>query len=251
MKKETLETFIRRYTLGGEINKVKWKYTAADKTLHTRAAADNRSFVADVIMHDFTDFGTADVMVCIGDTEKVKGMMSPFGDDLNLSINQQGDRLLGFTVSDADCESYCTAADPTSIDPVAKNLQDVPEYHVVIPLTEEFLEKFLKARNALKDVDSFAVGMNKKGLFEVVIGYATSNSNRIRITPATDASDPKVKNKLDVSLTFPVKNVAEVFKANADIPNGTLSINEAGIARLYFKNDKYTCTYFQFANKKV
>lgn len=247
MKKEVLETFIRRYTLGGEINKVKWKYTAADKTLHTRAAADNRSFVADVVMSDFTDFGPADLVVCIGDTDKIKGMMSPFGEDLNLAINQQGDRILGFTVSDADCESYCTAADPTSIDPVAKNLQDVPEYHAVVSLTEEFLEKFLKARNALKDVDSVSVGMNKKGLFEVVIGYTTANSNRIRITPPTDPT----KNKLDTALSFPVKNIAEVFRANSDIPNGTLSINNAGIARLYFKNDKYTCTYFQFANKKA
>jgi hypothetical protein len=251
MKKEVLETFIRRYTLGGEINKTKWKYIAAEKTLHTRASADNRSFVVDVIMHDFIDFGTEDVTVCIGDTSKVKGMLSPFGDDFNLIINKQGDRILGFTVADADCESYCTCADPTSLDPIAKNLNDVPEYHVVVPLTEEFLEKFLKARTALKDVDSFSVGMNKKGLFEIVIGYATSNSNRIRITPTTDTSDPKVKNKLDVSLAFPIKNIVEVFKAHADIPNGTLSINEAGIARMYFKNDKYTCTFFQFANKKV
>lgn len=247
MKKETLETFIRRYTLGGEITKVKWKYTAGDKTLHTRAAADNRSFVADVVMSEFTDFGTEDVTVCIGDTEKIKGMMSPFGDDINLTINKSGDRILGFTLSDADCESYCTAADPTSIDPVAKNLQDVPEYHVVVPLTEEFLEKFLKARNALKDVDTVSVGMNKKGAFELVIGYTTANSNRIRIAPTTDPT----KNKLDVALSFPVKNIAEVFKANGDIPNGTLSINNAGIARLYFKSDTFACTYYQFANKKA
>jgi hypothetical protein len=247
MKKEVLETFIRRYTLGGEINKVKWKYTAADKTLHTRAAADNRSFVADVVMGDFTDFGTEDIIVCIGDTSKIKGMMSPFGEDLNLTINKQGDRILGFTVSDADCESYCTAADPTSIDPVAKNLQDVPDYHVIVPLTDEFLAKFLAARMALKDVESFSVGMNKKGLFEVVIGYATSNSNRIRITPATDPT----KNKIDTALAFPVKNIAEVFKANADIPNGTMSINSAGITKLDFTNDKYTCTYYQFCNKRV
>ncbi len=249
MKKEVLETFIRRYTLGGEINKVKWKYTAKEKTLHTRAAADNRSFVADVIMNDFEDFGTNDVTVCIGDTEKVKAMMTPFGEDINLSLNMgaSGDRVLGFTVSDADCESYCTAADPTSIDPVAKNLQDIPSYDVIIPLTEEFLEKFLKARNALKDVASFSVGMNKKGLFEVVIGYTTANSNRIRLTPATDP----VKNKVEAALAFPVKNVAEVFKANQDIPDGKLSINSAGILQVYFKSDKYTCTYYQFANKKA
>ena len=246
MNKEILETFIKRYTLGGEINKVKWKYTAKDKTLHTRAATDNRCFVADVIVNDFTDFGPDDVTICIGDTKKIIGMMSPFGDDINIALNRNGDRILGFAVSDADCESYCTAADPTSIDPVAKNLQDVPDWHVIIPLTEEFLDKFISAHGALNDVTSFSVGMNKKSKFEVVIGYTTANSNRIRITPATDS----VKNTIDVALNFPIKNVHQVFKANQDITDGTLSINSAGILRVYFKNDKYTCTYFQFANKK-
>jgi len=247
MKKEVLKTFIERYTLDGIIPKVKWRYIALDKTLHTRASADNRSFVVDVVMNDFTDFGTEDITVCIGDTEKVRGMMAPFGEDINLTINKSGDRILGFTMSDVDCESYCTAADPTSIDPVAKNLQDIPEYHAVIPLTEEFLTKFLKGRAALKDVETFSVGMNKKGLFEVVIGYSTSNSNRIRFTPTMDAT----LNKVDVALSFPLKNVVQIFKANSDIPNGVISINNSGIMRLYFKNDKYTCTYYQFANKKA
>lgn len=247
MKKETLETFIRRYTLANLIPKVKWKYTAKDKTLHTRAVADNRCFVADVIMSDFTDFGADDTVVCIGDTEKVKAMMSPFGEDISVAINKNGDRVLGFTVSDNDCESYCTAADPTAIDPVPKNLQDVPEYHVVIPLTEEFLEKFLKARNALNDVETFSVGMNKKGVFEIVIGYTTANSNRIRFAPQTTSD----KNKLDAALSFPIKNLAAVFKANSDIPDGVLSINSSGIIRAYFKNEKYACSYYQFANKKV
>jgi hypothetical protein len=247
MKKEVLETFIKRYNLGNLIPKVKWKYTANDKLLHARAAADNKAFMADVIMNDFVEFGTDDLVLCIGDTEKVKGMMSPFGEDITLTINRSGDRILGFSMADADCESYCTAADPSAIDPVAKNLQDIPEYHVEVPLTEEFLEKFLKARNALKDVETFSVGMNKKGVFEVVIGYTTANSNRIRIAPVTDS----VKNKLDAALSFPVKNVAEVFKANSDIEGGVMSINNMGIIRVYFKNDKYTCTYYQFANKKA
>ena len=247
MKKAILDSFIKRYNLGNSIPKVKWKYSATDKTLHCRAAADNRSFVVDVILSDFTDFGPQDTVVCIGDTEKVKAMMKPFGEDINLTINKNGDRVLGFTVSDADCESYCTAADPSAIDPVAKNLQDVPEYHVVIPITEEFLTKFMAARSALDDVETFSVGMNKKGLFEVVVGYTTANSNRIRLTPATLPD----KNKIDAALAFPIKNLAEVFKANSDITDGQLAINSNGIVRAYFKNDRYTCTYYQFANKKA
>lgn len=247
MKKEILEIFIRRYTLGNIVSKVKWKYTAKEKILHTRGTADGRCFVSDVVMSDFSDFGDEDIVICIGDTEKVEYMLSPFGDDVSISINKTGDRLLGFTFSDKDCESYCTAADPSSMDPVPKNLQDVPDWHVVVPLTEDFLDRFLKAQMALKDVDSFSVGMNKKGLFEIVIGYATANSNRIRITPQTDATH----NKLGTALAFPIKNIKEVFKANQDIAGGTFSINDAGIARIQFKNDKFACTYFQFANKKV
>jgi len=246
MKKEILETFIKRYTLAGLVPKVKWKYTAADKTLHTRAAIDNKAFVVDVVMNEFDDLGTSDMTICIGDTDKVKAMMTPFGEDIAITVNKNGDRILGFTVSDSDCESYCTAADPSAIDPVAKNLQDLPEYHVEVPLTEEFIEKFLKGRQALDDVNDFSVGMNKKGVFEIVIGYATSNSNRIRFTPATDPT----KNTLGQALSFPIKNIMALLKANADIPNGVLSINDSGIIRVYFKSDKFTCTYYQFCLAK-
>lgn len=247
MKTEVLETFIKRYSLGDLISKVKWKYSASEKTLHTRASADNRSFVVDVMMNDFPDLGPEDIVVCIGDTEKLKGMFSPFGEDINITVETLADRILGFTISDVNCEAYCASADPSSIDPVPKNLQDVPDYDVVVPLTEEFIEKFLKAHSALKDVKLVSMGMNKKDLFEVVIGYTTSNSNRIRITPPTDP----VKNKLKTALAFPVGNLVEIFKSNKDIPNGTMSIKDSGIMCIYFKNDKYTCIYYQFANQKA
>jgi len=246
MKKDQLETFIKRYTLGGLVSKVKWKYNPTEKTLHTRAVIDNRSFVVDVIMHDFNDFGDTDLALCIGDTDRLLGMMKPFGEDISMTVNKSGDRIFGFSIFDADCESYCTAADPSAIDPVPKNLNDIPEYQVEVPFTEEFIDKFRAAHSALRDVDTYSVGMNKKGLFEFVVGYATTNANRIRLTPSTSPD----KNKLEKALSFPIKNTIEALKINADIPNGLLSINNMGIVRLYFKNDKYSCTYYQFANLK-
>lgn len=247
MKKDTLEIFIKKYNLGNTIPKLKWKYTASEKTLHARGNADNKAFLADVVMSDFSDLGPNDLVICIGDTEKVKKMMSPFGEDINLTVNKNGDRILGFTMSDADCESYCTAADPTAIDPVPKNLQDIPDYQVEIPITEDFISKFLSSRLALDDVNTFTVGMNKKGVVEFVIGYTTSNSNRIRITPVTLPG----KDKVSQALPFPLRYLHEVFKANKTAKDGKLSINDKGIIRVYFKDDKYTCNYFQFADKKA
>ena len=245
MKREILELFIKKYNLSDVITKVKLKYTPSTKTLHARACADNRSFMADVILNDFTGFGDLDAVICIGDTDKVQRMLAPFGNDITLSINQQGDRVLGFSITDADCESYCSAADPISIDAVPKNLDAMPEPEVIVQLTDDLISKFLKSKTALKDVDTFAVGMNKNGLFEIVFGYLTSNSNKIRITPVTDP----IKNKVEKSLQFPIKNIAEALKSNADMDNGTLSINSEGIVHISFKNDLFTCNYYQFANK--
>ena len=57
-------------------------------------------------------------------------------------------------------------------------------------------------------------------------------------------------NKIDKAITYSVGNIAGVLKANADIPNGTMSITNGGIMQLLFKNDKYTCTYYQFPEAK-
>jgi hypothetical protein len=232
--------------LTGLIPKVKWKYTPADKVLHTRAVADGKAFIVDVVMTGFDQMGNDEIVLCIGDTERVVSMMTPFLGDINVSINKSGDRILGFSFFDKDCESYCTAADPSAIDPVPKNIQDVPDFHVEIPLTEEFVDKFKSARNALKDVETFSVGMNKKGAFEIVLGYATSNSNRVRLTPYCLPN----KDKISVALTFPMKYLFYAIKANDDIPNGTMSVHNSGLVRLHYKNDKYSCTYYQFCKKK-
>jgi hypothetical protein len=245
MKKSTLELFIKKFNLEGIIPKVKLKYTASAKTLHARAVADNRSFMVDVILNDFDGFGADDSIICIGDVDKMKGMLRPFGEDITLSINKSGDRILGFTINDADCEVYCSAADSIAIEAVPKNLSDIPDADVIVPLTDELIEKFVKSKMALKEVDLFAVGMNKKNVFEIVFGYLTSNANKIRLTPVTDP----IKNKLSMAMQFPVINVSEALKSNADMENGLLSIiSSQNMLQLSFSNPMFTCNYFQFSN---
>jgi len=246
MKKLQLESFIKRYSLGGNVSKVKWKYSAQDKTLHARAAIDNKSFIVDVIMNDFDAFGSDDLIFCVGDTDKILSMMKPFNEDINISINRSGDRIYGLSMADDDCESYCSAADPSIMDPVAKNLQDLPPPDVEILLTEDFIDKFKASYSALKDIDSFSVNINKKGLFEIVIGYATTNSNRIRLLPKVTSD----KINLIKAISFPSKNISEILKNNSDIENGKMSVSNMGIVTFHFKNEKYSCTYYQFANIK-
>jgi hypothetical protein len=246
MKKETLLRFINKYNLGDSIKMVNWKVISAEKVLRTRGELDTKSFIADVILKDFTEI-TEDVRIPIADTQKVRAMLSPFGEDVVITLNKDGDRVKGFLISDNDCESYCSAAEPSAIPPVLKNLDDKHIWEVEIKLTEEFIEKFLKAKAALNEVDEFTIKMNKDNNLEIVLGYAVANTNRISLlAPAVAGKDtfdgPAVR--------FPSKNFVEILKANKEILDGTAYFNPKGGLKIIFDTPQFSCLYYQFASLK-
>jgi hypothetical protein len=247
MTKTLLDSYIKKFSLGKIISKAKMKYTALAGTLHTRATCDNLSFMSDVVLKDFKEFGDTDQIICVGDTEKLRAIISPFTDEIKMSLNISGDRVLGMNFNDTDVETYFGSSDPVAIPPSPKNITGLDNPDVIISMTEEFVKQFLKAKVALDETASFAVAMNKKGLVEFVFGYLTFNSNKIRITPKTDS----VKNKLSKGLLFPVVNLAEVLRANSDmIDGGKMEIFESGLIKLSFSNDQFEANYYQFSNQQ-
>lgn len=246
MKKEKLIRFINKYSLDNIFESVKWKHIAAEKVLHTRGELQQKSFVMDVRMKDFTEFND-DVVIPVVNTQKIKAMISPFEEDIALTLSKVGDRVVGFTVSDQNCESYCTAADPNAIPPVPKDLSDKEIYEVNIALTEEFVEKFSKARAALPDVEEFTIRMNKNDKVEFVIGYSVANTNRITLTAPTING----KDKFDGQpIKFVAKNFLEVLKANKEVTDGVMYLTSRGVIKTVFKGDDFDCLYFQFATLK-
>lgn len=246
MKKDALIKFIDKYTLGDSIRMVNWKVDATNKLLRTRGELDGKQFIADVTLKEFTDI-TEDVRISIANTEKVRAMLSPFGEDIQLSINKNSVRVQGFTISDNDCESYCTAAEPSAIPPVTKNLDDTHSYEIEMDLTDEFIAKFLKARTALSDIEDFTLRMNRSKKLEFVFGYSIANSNRISILAPTVPG----KDTYDGSpIKFPIKNLVEIFKANKEMIDGKIYFNIRGALKLMFSSDTFNCLYYQFASLK-
>lgn len=246
MNKDKLVQFIDKYSLNNSIVAVNWKVIASEKVLKSRGELNNKTFVMDVTMKDFTEI-TEDVRIPIGRTEKVKAMLAPFGENVSLTLNKNGDRVLGFTIADKDCESYCTAAEPNAIPPVSKDITDNNVYDVEISLTDEFVDKFLKAKSALNDVEEFAIKMNKNNQVEVVMGYAVANTNRINLIAPTING----KTKFDgASLRFPAGHIIDVLKANKEMTNGIMYILSKGVMRVVYDSPEFTCNYWQFAQIK-
>lgn len=248
MKKETLIKFIDKYSLGGNVEAVTWKVVAADKLLRVRGELEGKTFTVDLTLKDFIEIAE-DVRIPIKETAKVRLMLSPFGEDINLTLNKNGDRVLGFTVTNQDCESYCSAAEPTAIPPVTKDLTDKATYDVEIALTEEFVGTFLKAKKALSNVDEFMVRMNKSDKLEFVLGFSTPNADRINILAPTING----KDKYDgPAVRFPAKYFVEVLQANQEFTDGVLYFHPGrGVLKAVYKSDTFECLYWQFAlNKK-
>lgn len=246
MKKETLIRFIDKYNLGDAIPAVNWKIIAAEKVLKARGELQQKTFTMDVTLKGFDEF-KEDVRVPVAATQKVKSMLAPFGEDITLTLNKNGDRVLGFTVSDNDCESYCTAAEPSAIPPVSKDLTDKHTYEVEVSLTEEFVEKFLKAKNALSEVEEFTIRMNKKDQVEFVLGFAVANTNRINLIAPTRNG----KDKFDGQpVRFLAKNFVELLKANREMTDGVLYLKAAGVIKVVYSSPEFDCQYWQFAQIK-
>lgn len=246
MKKEALIQFIEKYTLGDAIKAVNWKVDATQKTLRTRGELESKTFIADVTLNDFTDI-TENIRIPIGSGQKIKAMLSPFGEDIAINLVKNGDRPLGFTVSDKDCESYCCAADISTIAPVTKEITGKLPFELEIQLTSDFVSKFLKARSALNDCTDFTVKMNKNNKAEIVLGYSVANQNRITLLAPTING----KDTFDGQpIRFPIGHFVEILKANKEIDTGVMYFHNRGIINLVYKNPQFTCSYLQFAQIK-
>ena len=80
--------------------------------------------------------------------------------------------------------------------------------------------------------------INSKNGCEIVIGYATTNTNRVNIP--VECTKCSIKNPI----TFNANLFKEVLLANKDCRSAILEVSSEGLARINFKIDDYDSTYY-------
>ena len=87
--------------------------------------------------------------------------------------------------------------------------------------------------------------VSKNGRVEAIIGYASTNTNRVNIPvecPSCDITDP---------ITFNANLFKEVLVANRECTSAVLEVSTEGLARVNFKVDDYDSTYYVVAMQDV
>ena len=116
-------------------------------------------------------------------------------------------------------------------------LKQIPEFHLEIDVTPQFISKFIAGKGALSDTDNFTVitdGTDTK----LVIGHSSVNTNRVTI-PVTTTKSSSIEN-----VSFNANIFKEVLSANKECESAKFEVSGDGLSRISFKVDDYVSTYY-------
>ena len=239
MQKTKLNKFIQKYNLGGNVNSVKWK-SDGDK-LSTTFVTPDKSLLGTV---NVDKFKFEDAELGVYQTDLLKNLLGVLDDDLSLTLSRFGDKAVALKAKNGSVSVDYVLSDLSVIaDP--PELKRLPEFDTHIKLDSKFIETFIKGKSALSDVDTFTIITTTEGTLEVVIGYSSTNTNRVNIP--VDIT----KQNLTDSVTFNANLFKEVLVANKECTSAVLEVSNEGLARVNFKIDDYDSTYYIVAMTDV
>ena len=238
MQKSKLDKFIQKYNLGGNVNSVKWK--SDGDSISTSFVTPDKSLLGNVKVEKFP---FEDAELGVYQTDQLKSLIGVLGDDVSLDVSRAGDKAYSLKVKNGPVSVDYVLSDLSVIaDPPA--LKRLPEFGTQIKLDNNFINTFIKGKGALSDVDTFTIVNGTNGC-EVVIGYSSTNTNRVNIpveTTTNDLTDP---------ITFNANLFKEVLVANRECTSAVLEVSNEGLAKVNFKIDDYDSTYYVVAMQDI
>ena len=237
MQKTKLDRFIQKYNLNGNVNSVKW--TSKDDTLATTFVTSDKSLMGSVTV-DNVQFDEGDVGIYT--TDLLQRLLGVLGDDITLNVSKFGDKAVSLKVKNGAVSVDYTLSD-LSVIPDPPTLKRVPEFQTNIKIDSHFIETFIKGKSALSDAETFTLITGAET--QVVIGYASTNTNRVNIPVETTT------NGLTDNISFNANLFRDVLSANKECTSAVLEVSNDGLLRINFKVDDYDSTYYLVAIQSV
>jgi len=231
MNKNNLLKFIQKYSLGGLIESVAWN--AEGTKLSVRFISDDKTLLGEV---EFNAYTSTPMNVGIYTTSLLKNMIGVLDNDLTLKVDKAGDKSVSLKLSSDETETSYQLADLGVIPPVP-DLKQLPDFNIDIEMASTMIDKFIKAKGALSDVDTFTV-FTEGGDLKMAIGYSSISTNRVTFT-TTKSYDAVVK-----PISFSAKYLKEILTANKEATSAKLKVSTDGLANVQFQIDDFVCKYY-------
>ena len=120
---------------------------------------------------------------------------------------------------------------------------DWPVFDTTIDIDNKFIDTFIRGKSALPDANTFTIVDN--GSVKIIIGYSTTNSNRVTIPISA-------KEKfLPDFLSFDANLFKEILLANRECKSASFKISSKGLAHIVFNVNNYRASYFLTAAQNI
>ena len=238
MEKTKINRFIQKYNLSGNVDSVKWK--TGDSKLSTSFVTPDKSLLGSV---EVDNVKFEDSELGIYTTSQLQKMLGVLGDTINVSTKKIGTKVISLTMKNGGTSVDYVLSD-LSVIPEPPKLKKLPKFETKIKIDTQFIDTFVKGKAALSEVDNFTI-LSEGGEVMVVIGYSSTNTNRVNIPVET------TENGMTKPISFNANLFKEVLVANKDCTSAVLEVSNEGLARVNFKVDDFNSTYFVVAMSEV
>jgi hypothetical protein len=230
MEKSKLQSFINRYYLAGNCEAVILNENTNGVGCNL---IDQDQTVVGKIQWKTTPFMNGSLG--INHTGALTKMLSAVGENINIDVQESAGKNYAMKISEGTTKLTFMLADTTVI-PAVPTINAEPDYQVSIDVDDEFISKFIKAKNALPDAKNFAVQV-VNGNIKFIINYTTINADNIsfEVGPTNITNmDP---------ICFSADKLKEILIANKG-DAGKLHISPDGLARIDFAGTDFESSYW-------
>jgi len=231
ISKKVISDIVSKYSLGNNIEKVKWVITDEKFIIHF--INDSKNLVGYVDYRkeiglkkgDYGIFNTSQLIKCLNILD---------GDILVDATNSK------LNMADTNYDIKFNLADPAVIPNVPDVSNNSDEWSVTFDVNDEFITRFVKSKDALSELETFTIE-TREGFTgdELVFTVGTNITNTIEFTVEATI------NESFNSIPFDSNLMKEILKANRDYHTGEIRINKKGLLDAHFHcgDDLYTGYY--------
>ena len=231
ISKKVISDIVSKYSLGNNIEKVKWIIT--DEKFICHFINDSKNLVGYVDYRkeiglkpgDYGIFNTSQLIKCLNILD---------GDIL---VDATSSKL---NMVDTNYDIKFNLADPAVIPNVPDVSNNSDEWSVTFDVNDEFITRFVKSKDALSELETFTIE-TREGFTgdELVFTVGTNITNTIEFTVEATI------NESFNSIPFDSNLMKEILKANRDYHTGEIRINKKGLLDAHFHcgDDLYTGYY--------
>ena len=228
ISKKVLSEIVSKYSLGGHVEKVKWIVSEND-SINIKFINDSKTLVGEIKYKN--TIGLKKGNYGIFNTSQLIKCLNILDGDILIDTKTQNGLASKLNLADTNYDVKFSLADPAII-PKVPEVTDGDQPSASFEITDEFITRFVKSKDALNDLPSFTIE-TRKGKMEIhelvfTIGSDITNTIQFSVDELSQINEDFKQIPFDSNL------FKEILKSNRNYESGKIHINKKGLIQLQF-----------------